>query len=502
MKKPTHFNEDGEARMVDVGGKPISRRTARATGTIHMSAESFALLAGGAPKGDVLSVARLAAIGAAKRTGEWIPLCHTLPLDYVRVEFELDAADFCVHCRVESAATAKTGVEMEALVGVQAALTTVYDMLKAVDRGMSINNIRLLTKTGGQSGDFDGASSAAAAGGNGNDARADAYAAAGVDVAAADEAVRQIAQLAKKTHSALPAQNASLLGGIGGFAALIQLPPDKPFFAAATDGVGSKLELAKAHNCPEVIGRDVVAMCVNDLLCAGVRPLFFLDYIACDKLRPAFIAAIVRGIAAACEESGCALVGGETAEMPGTYASGKFDVAGFAGGVADGEELLRAENISAGDALIAIASNGAHSNGYALIHRLLREQTKLAEKEINGENVVTALLRPTRLYCRPIEHLRRAVRVRGLAHITGGGVDGNLPRIFPPGLHAEYKMPPLPPLFQLLQDAGKLDDETMHKVFNCGVGMVVVVVDEDADAAIAALQDAGETAWRFGVVLG
>ena len=268
-----------------------------------------------------------------------------------------------------------------------------------------------------------------------------------MDVAAADEAVRQIAQLAKKTHSALPAQNASLLGGIGGFAALIQLPPDKPFFAAATDGVGSKLELAKAHNCPEVIGRDVVAMCVNDLLCAGVRPLFFLDYIACDKLRPAFIAAIVRGIAAACEESGCALVGGETAEMPGTYASGKFDVAGFAGGVADGEELLRAENISAGDALIAIASNGAHSNGYALIHRLLREQTKLAEKEINGENVVTALLRPTRLYCRPIEHLRRAVRVRGLAHITGGGVDGNLPRIFPPGLHAEYKMPPLPRCF-------------------------------------------------------
>ena len=329
---------------------------------------------------------------------------------------------------------------------------------------------------------------------------ADPYAAAGVDIDAGNRLVKRIAALAAPTHGIVPA-GARVLGGIGGFAASMTLPAGmrKPVLVSATDGVGTKLELAREYNVPESIGIDVVAMCVNDILCTGARPLFFLDYIACGKLDEDFICAVVGAIAAACRDCGCALIGGETAEMPGVYEARGFDIAGFATGVAEQEDLLTL-SAAAGDKLIAIASGGAHSNGYSLIRRLLAEQPALAQQQVDGKPLMSALLTPTRLYARAVEALRGAVRLRGLAHITGGGISENLPRALPAGMTAQLEGWRLPPLFAALQQAGDIGDEDMRRIFNCGIGMVAIVAEAEAEAALQALQAAGEDAWLLGTV--
>ena len=326
----------------------------------------------------------------------------------------------------------------------------------------------------------------------------DAYKQAGVDIAAGDAAVKKISMLAKPTHANLAKHNCTLLGGIGGFASAVQIPAgmSAPVLVSATDGVGSKLELAHRHKGLKAVGQDAVAMCVNDLLCLGASPLFFLDYIACHKLAPDWVEDIIAGMASACQQVECALVGGETAEMPSIYTEGKFDIAGFAVGIAEKKDLYRVADIKAGDALIAIASDGAHSNGYALINQILAQTPALLAQD----EILSSLLAPTRLYCRPINELRKMVNIHGLAHITGGGVGGNLPRILPPELYADYTPPPLPPVFTALKDAGNLDNETMRRVFNCGIGMIAVVAMEDANAAIDKLNALGEQTWRLGVV--
>lgn len=329
---------------------------------------------------------------------------------------------------------------------------------------------------------------------------ADAYARAGVDISAGERLVQRIAPLAAATQEGLRG-GARLLGGIGGFAAAMALPAGmrQPVLFAAADGVGTKLELARRERAPACIGTDVVAMCVNDLLCAGAQPLFFLDYIACGKLDEDFTAAVIAGIADACRESGCALIGGETAEMPGVYPPEGFDIAGFAVGVGEEDDLLTPCG-ARGDALVALASSGAHSNGYSLIRRLLAEQPALARQSVEGVPLLQALLTPTRLYCRAIARLREAVPLRGLAHITGGGITENLPRALPPGVTAalDFSALPLPPLFALLQQAGDVGDDDMRRIFNCGVGMIAVVAEDDAEAAVRLLNESGERAWRIG----
>lgn len=332
------------------------------------------------------------------------------------------------------------------------------------------------------------------------------YEDAGVSIDRGNSFVQRIAPLAAATHPALAARGAALLSGIGAFAAAVQLPKlNNPVIAAATDGVGTKLELAREDNTPEslaAIGQDAVAMCVNDLLCVGLHPLFFLDYIACAKLNETQMTAIVNGIARACANADCALIGGETAEMPSTYTNNKFDIAGFAVGIGEKQNLFTAATITNNDALIAIASDGAHSNGYSLIRRLLANHPDLAKHEVNGAPIRRALLRPTRLYVRPIAALRNAVAVKALAHITGGGLAENLSRIIPPQLRADinYAQCPMPPLFAALQSAGNITENEMRRVFNCGIGMVAIVAATDANAAITALNHAGETAWHIGAL--
>ena len=327
------------------------------------------------------------------------------------------------------------------------------------------------------------------------------YSEAGVNLSAGDETVRRLAPRAKRTHAAIRRQGAQVLADIGGFAAAVTLPSGlrEPVLVSATDGVGTKLELARAHGALATIGRDLVAMCVNDLLCAGARPLLFLDYYACGELSVEAAVTVVDGIAGACEESECALVGGETAEMPGVYDDGRFDLAGFAVGVCERSEMLPA-GIEAGDAIIGVASDGAHSNGYSLIRKLLAGQPELANRPIDGKPLIDCLLTPTRLYVRSVNALRQRVAVRGLAHITGGGLRDNLSRILPDSCQPHFFGLPMPALFAALQQAGELEEEEMRRVFNCGVGMAVVVRSDDADTAIEVLRQAGEDAEIIGEI--
>ena len=328
----------------------------------------------------------------------------------------------------------------------------------------------------------------------------DPYAAAGVDINTGSRLVKKIAPLAAATQKNLP-DGVRVLGGIGGFAAAMSLPAGmrRPVLLAAADGVGTKLALARRYNAPACIGGDVVAMCINDLLCAGATPLFFLDYIACGRLEEEFLLAVIAAIGDACRECRCALIGGETAEMPGIYDLNNFDIAGFAVGIAEEDALLTPCG-ERGDALIAIASSGAHSNGYSLIRKLLAEQPALAEQKVDGASLVETLLLPTRLYCHAIVALRRQVTLRGLAHITGGGISENLPRALPPGMTAaiDFSQLPMPPLFTLLQNAGSISATAMRRIFNCGVGMIAVVAAADREAALRILEASGERAWCIG----
>jgi phosphoribosylformylglycinamidine cyclo-ligase len=315
------------------------------------------------------------------------------------------------------------------------------------------------------------------------------YRDAGVDIDEGDALVEQIRPFARRTL------RPEVLAGIGGFGALCAIPRKfkRPVLVSGTDGVGTKLKLAFELDRHDTVGIDLVAMSVNDVLVQGAEPLFFLDYFACGKLERGVAAQVIKGIARGCELAGCALIGGETAEMPGMYPQGEYDLAGFCVGVVERDRILNGKSIRAGDVLLGLASSGPHSNGYSLIRKIL-ERERPADP--------AKLLEPTRIYVKPVLKLLKKVPVKGLAHITGGGLVGNVPRILPKKTRAVIHQAswPRPEVFQWLQRAGNVADSEMHRVFNCGIGMVVVVAAAAAKSAVAALRAAGETVYEIGSI--
>jgi len=299
------------------------------------------------------------------------------------------------------------------------------------------------------------------------------YRDAGVDIDAGDALVEAIKPLAKRTL------RPEVLAGIGGFGALAEIPRKyrEPVLVSGTDGVGTKLKLAFQLGRHDTVGVDLVAMSVNDILTQGAEPLFFLDYFACGKLDVAVATDVVKGIASGCEQAGCALIGGETAEMPGMYAEGEYDLAGFAVGVVEKSGIIDGRDIAEGDVVLGLASSGAHSNGYSLVRRILDRAKPDLRADFHGKPLGQALLEPTRIYVKPVLALAKEVRVKGLAHITGGGLVENLPRALPEGLKAAIARSSWtrPPLFDWLQREGRVADEEMLRVFNCGIGMALVV---------------------------
>jgi phosphoribosylformylglycinamidine cyclo-ligase len=317
------------------------------------------------------------------------------------------------------------------------------------------------------------------------------YRDAGVDIDAGDALVEAIKPYAKRTL------RPEVLAGIGGFGALCRIPRKyrEPVLVSGTDGVGTKLKLAFAHGRHDTVGIDLVAMSVNDVLVQGAEPLFFLDYFACGKLDNRVAAAVVKGIARGCELAGCALIGGETAEMPGMYPAGEYDLAGFCVGVVEKKRIITGRSIRPGDVLLGLASSGAHSNGYALIRRIV-------ERDVPDAAMTDAIMQPTRIYVKPILKLLRSVSVKGLAHITGGGLVGNVPRVLPRRTRAviDARTWPRPALFDWLQRKGAVAEAEMHRVFNCGIGMVAVVAAGDARRAASRLRALGETVYEIGVI--
>jgi len=317
------------------------------------------------------------------------------------------------------------------------------------------------------------------------------YRDAGVDIDAGDALVEAIKPFAKRTL------RPEVLAGLGGFGALCALPAKykEPILVAGTDGVGTKLKLAFLLNRHGTVGIDLVAMSVNDVLVQGAEPLFFLDYFACGKLDTNVATNVIRGIAKGCEEAGCALIGGETAEMPGMYPEGEYDLAGFCVGVVEKERIIDGKTIQAGDALLGLASSGPHSNGFSLIRRILGDAKP-------NSGLADSLMEPTRIYVKPVLKLLAAVKVKGLAHITGGGLVGNVPRMLPQGMRAvlRKKMWPRPELFSLLQKDGNIAEAEMHRVFNCGIGMVICVARDQVAAATMLLKREGELAYEIGFV--
>ena len=328
--------------------------------------------------------------------------------------------------------------------------------------------------------------------------RAMTYRDAGVDIDAGDALVDRIKPYARRTL------RPGVMAGIGGFGALFAVPRGyrEPVLVSGTDGVGTKLKLAFEWRRHDTIGIDLVAMSVNDILTLGAEPLFFLDYYACGKLEVADAAQVVKGIAAGCEMAGCALIGGETAEMPGMYPPGEYDLAGFAVGVVEKKRIIDGRGIRAGDVILGLASNGAHSNGYSLIRRIIAKGSVRLSAKLGGRALKDLILAPTRIYVKPVLKLMKQVTVKGLAHITGGGLVDNVPRVLPATLTAELQRDawPMPPLFRWLQEQGNVADDEMHRVFNCGIGMVVIVAERDARRAQALLTRAGERVWRIGTV--
>ena len=324
------------------------------------------------------------------------------------------------------------------------------------------------------------------------------YRDAGVDIDAGDALVENIKPFAKRT------MRPEVLAGIGGFGALCGLPAryKEPVLVSGTDGVGTKLKLAFELNRHDTIGIDLVAMSVNDILTQGAEPLFFLDYFACGKLDVATATDVVKGIAAGCEQSNCALIGGETAEMPGMYPSGEYDLAGFAVGVVEKSKIITGATIKAGDVVLGLASSGAHSNGYSLIRRIIAEKKVDLSAKLDGKTLSDLILAPTRIYVKPVLALMQKVAVKGLAHITGGGIVDNLPRVLAENLtaHIDGKSWPRPPLFSWLQEQGNVAEAEMLRVFNCGIGMIVIVAAADAKAAAETLRAAGETVWQIGSI--
>jgi phosphoribosylformylglycinamidine cyclo-ligase len=325
------------------------------------------------------------------------------------------------------------------------------------------------------------------------------YRDAGVDIDAGDELVERIKPVVKRTL------RKEVLAGIGGFGALVEVPLDRykrPVLVSGTDGVGTKLRLAIDTGRHDKIGIDLVAMCANDIAVSGAEPLFFLDYYATGKLRVDVAESVVRGIAEGCELAGAALVGGETAEMPGMYHGDDYDLAGFCVGVVERDRIIDGSKTAAGDVVLGITSSGPHSNGYSLIRKLVSVAGADDRTQVDGKSLFDRLLTPTRIYVKSMLALVQKVEVKGFAHITGGGLTDNIPRVIPDGLEVvlQRKSWPRDPVFDWLAAAGRVSAPEMYRTFNCGIGMCVVVAPADADAALAALRASGETVSAIGRV--
>ncbi|MBS5910234.1 phosphoribosylformylglycinamidine cyclo-ligase [Paenibacillus macerans] len=331
----------------------------------------------------------------------------------------------------------------------------------------------------------------------------EAYKNAGVDIAAGNEAVERMKKHVKRTF------RPEVMTDLGGFGALFGLNKDKyeePVLVSGTDGVGTKLKIAFAMDKHDTIGIDAVAMCVNDIVVQGAEPLFFLDYLACDKVVPEKIEAIVAGIAEGCSQSGCALIGGETAEMPGMYGEGEYDIAGFTVGVVDKRKIVNGSTVAPGDTVIGLASSGVHSNGFSLVRKLLLEEAGYSLQdtlpELGGQKLGEVLLTPTKLYVKPVLSLLERVDVKGMAHITGGGFIENIPRVLPEGVNVEIESGswPILPIFELLQQKGSVSSRDMFTTFNMGIGLVIIVAADQAEAALQTLGEAGESPYVIGKV--
>ena len=332
--------------------------------------------------------------------------------------------------------------------------------------------------------------------------QSDSYASAGVDITAGYKAVELM-----KNHIARTTTS-GVIGSIGGFGGLFQ--PDltgmeEPILVSGTDGVGTKLRIAFRMDRHDTVGIDCVAMCVNDIICCGARPLFFLDYIACGKNIPERIASIVAGVAEGCVQSGAALIGGETAEMPGFYPADEYDLAGFAVGIVEKKKMIDNSTIQAGDVILALPSSGVHSNGFSLVRKVFdveHRDIRVPSERLGGQSIGEALLAPTRIYVKPVLAVQEKVTIKGLSHITGGGFYENVPRSIPAGLTAKIEKSSIrtPVLFDLIAEAGSIPERDMFNTFNMGVGMCMIVDAGDADAALAVLKEQGEDAYLSGEV--
>ncbi|MDY7540441.1 phosphoribosylformylglycinamidine cyclo-ligase [Undibacterium sp. 5I1] len=324
------------------------------------------------------------------------------------------------------------------------------------------------------------------------------YRDAGVDMVAGDALVDAIKPFAKLT------MREGVMAGIGGFGAMFEISKKykEPVLVSGTDGVGTKLKLAFHLNRHDTVGIDLVAMSVNDILVQGAEPLFFLDYFACGKLDVATATDVIKGIAFGCEQAGCALIGGETAEMPSMYPEGEYDLAGFAVGAVEKSKIIDGSKIAPGDVILGLASSGIHSNGFSLVRKIIEVANPDLNSDFHGRTLADALMAPTRIYVKPLLALMESMEVKGMAHITGGGLVENVPRVLGDKLTAilDSKAWAMPPLFTWLQQHGGVADAEMHRVFNCGIGMVVIVSQENADTAMAQLLAAGETVSRIGTI--
>ena len=324
------------------------------------------------------------------------------------------------------------------------------------------------------------------------------YKDAGVDIDAGDALVRRIAPAVRATH------RPGVLAGLGGFGGLFELPSGyrEPVLVSGTDGVGTKLKLAIERGQHHGIGIDLVAMCANDIVVCGAEPLYFLDYYATSALDVEVATTVVNGIAEGCQQAGCALIGGETAEMPGLYAEGDYDLAGFCVGIVEKSAIISPEQVRPGDALIALASSGPHANGYSLIRKVLERSATPLSTALDGSHLGDLLLAPTRIYVNSALALIRAHEVHALAHITGGGITENLPRVLPAGTQALIDLDSwrLPPIFDWLRVQGQIRDDELLRTFNCGVGMIACVPENQAEAACAQLAELGERAWVVGTI--
>ncbi|WP_456430873.1 phosphoribosylformylglycinamidine cyclo-ligase [Thermosulfuriphilus sp.] len=329
------------------------------------------------------------------------------------------------------------------------------------------------------------------------------YKEAGVDIEAANRLVEAIKPLAASTH------RRGVLSPLGGFAGLFALDTEKyqqPVLVSSTDGVGTKIKVAIMAGRHETIGIDLVAMCVNDILVCGAEPLFFLDYLACGHLEPQVAISIIEGIAKGCQAAGCALLGGETAECPGMYQPGDYDLAGFVVGVVEREKIIDGSEISVGDKIIGLASSGLHSNGFSLVRKLFFEELGLGPQSFVPElgcNVADELLKPTRIYAEPVLHLLKACRIRGIAHITGGGFYDNISRVLPQSTKAVIHKGSwrIPTIFNFIQKKGQVEEREMFRIFNCGVGMTLILPPEETEDAILQLKALDEEAWVIGEVV-